>query len=148
MLGVTWKNRRNKFTFKVKPWLIQSQVSMILSERKILSQVARIYDPIGLQEQWKKGTDWDEELPPEIKEKWTGLFEEMMKLKQCHKFRKMSETTQCSGLSCSLGLFRCLPGMHLVPARMHDGSLLMESTCHLLQRDQEWHPSEDSPSLV
>ena len=92
VLGVTWNCRTDKFTFQVKPRLTHSQVPMILSKRKILSQVARIYDPIGfasaflikakigLQELWQKGIDWDEELPPEIKEKWTGLFEEMMKL--------------------------------------------------------------------
>ena len=92
VLGVTWNCRIDKFTFKVKPRLTQSQVPMILSERKILSQVAQIYNPIGfasaflikakigLQELWQKGIDWDEELPAKIKEKWTGLFEEMMKL--------------------------------------------------------------------
>ena len=35
---------------------------------------------IGLQELWKKGIDWDDKLPPEIQEKWTSLFQEMLTL--------------------------------------------------------------------
>ena len=69
------------------------QEPTLLSKRKILSQVARIYDPIGfasaflikakigLQELWEKGIDWDEKLPPEIQEKWASLFQEMLSLK-------------------------------------------------------------------
>lgn len=64
----------------------------MLSKRTILSQVARIYDPIGfasaflirakigLQELWEKGVGWDEKLPSETQEKWTNLFKEMMSL--------------------------------------------------------------------
>ncbi|XP_028404106.1 uncharacterized protein LOC114526785 [Dendronephthya gigantea] len=63
-----------------------------LTKRKILSQVARIYDPIGfaspflvrakisLQELWEEGVDWDDELPPSIQEKWSSYFKEMEQL--------------------------------------------------------------------
>ena len=68
------------------------QEPTLLSKRKILNQVARIYDPIGfasaflirakigLQELWEKGIDWGEKLPPEIQEKWASLFQEMLTL--------------------------------------------------------------------
>ena len=80
------------FTFKVQSELLHCQEPKLLSKRKILSQVARTYDPmgfasaflirakIGLQELWKKGIDWDDKLPPEIQEKWTSLFQEMLTL--------------------------------------------------------------------
>ena len=92
VLGVAWNTHVDVFTFKVQSELLHCQEPKLLSKRKILSQVARIYDPIGfasaflirakisLQELWKKGIDWDEKLPPEIHEKWTSLFQEMLTL--------------------------------------------------------------------
>ena len=92
LLGVAWNNHNDVFTFKVKCELLLFQEPTLLSKRKILSQVARIYDPIGfasaflikakkgLQELWEKGIDWDEKLAPEIQEKWASLFQEMLSL--------------------------------------------------------------------
>lgn len=83
VLGVAWNSHTDAFMFKVKPGLLYSQELILLSKRKIVSQVARIYDPIGfvsaflirakigLQELWKRGIDWDEELPPEMQKRWT-----------------------------------------------------------------------------
>ena len=68
VLGVAWNTHADVFTFKVQSELLHCQEPKLLSKRKILSQVARIYDPIGfasafliraktgLQELWKKGT--------------------------------------------------------------------------------------------
>ena len=92
VLGVVWNSHTDMFTLKVKPELLLSQEPATLSKRTILSQVARIYDPIGfasaflikakigLQELWEKGVGWDEKLPSETQEKWTNLFQEMMSL--------------------------------------------------------------------
>ena len=92
VLGVVWNNHTDIFTIKVKPELLLSQEPAMLSKRTILSQVARIYDPIGfasaflirakigLQELWEKGVGWDEKLPSETQEKWTNLFQEMKSL--------------------------------------------------------------------
>ena len=92
VLGVVWNNHTDMFTLKVKPELLLSQEPAMLSKRTILSQVARIYDPIGfasaflirakigLQELWEKGVGWDEKLPSETQEKWTNLFQEMKSL--------------------------------------------------------------------
>ena len=46
ILGVAWNSHTDKLTFKVKPALLHTQEPRQLSKRKILSQVARIYDPI------------------------------------------------------------------------------------------------------
>ncbi|XP_068750786.1 uncharacterized protein [Montipora capricornis] len=92
VLGVVWNSHTDMFTLKVKPELLLSQEPAMLSKRTILSQVARIYDPIGfasaflirakigLQELWEKGVGWDEKLPSETQEKWTNLFQEMKSL--------------------------------------------------------------------
>jgi len=92
VLGVAWNSHTDTLTFKVKPALLHTHEPRQLSKRKILSHVARIYDPIGfasaflirakigLQELWKRGIDWDDDLPPGIQEKWTCLFQEMLKL--------------------------------------------------------------------
>ena len=92
VLGVVWNNHTDMFTLKVKPELLLSQEPAMLSKRTILSQVARIYDPIGfasaflirakigLQELWEKGVGWDEKLPSETQERWTNLFQEMKTL--------------------------------------------------------------------
>ena len=81
VLGVAWNHHTDVFTFKVNHELRLFQQPTLLSKIKILSQVARIYDPIGfasaflirakigLQELWEKGIDWDEKLFPEIQEK-------------------------------------------------------------------------------
>ena len=35
---------------------------------------------IALQALWKRGISWDEELPPELSERWKRLFHEMVQL--------------------------------------------------------------------
>ena len=80
VFGVVWNSHKDMFTLKVKPELLLSQEPAMLSKRTILSQVARIYDPIGfassflikakigLKELWEKGVGWDEKLPSETHE--------------------------------------------------------------------------------
>jgi hypothetical protein len=78
VLGVSWDSVKDVLKYKYK--------------RKILSQIARIYDPIGfvapflvrakinLQELWEEGVDWDDELAPSTQKKWSSYFEEMKQL--------------------------------------------------------------------
>jgi hypothetical protein len=63
-------------------------------KRKVLSQIARIYDPvgfaaaflicakIGMQQLWEMGYDWNEELPAETCQKWMELFKGPEKLNE------------------------------------------------------------------
>ena len=63
-----------------------------MTKRKLLSEVARIYDPvgfaaafiirlkIGLQELWQIGIDWDDEIPEELQNEWIQFFKEMKEL--------------------------------------------------------------------
>ena len=94
VLGTVWNFKTDKFHFRVAAELPKlenslSQVPMKMMKRRILSQVARIYDPIGsaaafivrakigLQKLWQKGLDWDDEVPPAVQESWVSLFQEM-----------------------------------------------------------------------
>lgn len=97
VLGTVWNLKTDKFHLRVAADLLKlenslSQVPMKMTKRKILSQVARIYDPIGfaaafivrakigLQKLWQKGLDWDDEVPPAVQESWVSLFREIKEL--------------------------------------------------------------------
>ena len=92
VLGVVWISERDTLSFKVPADFPEGKEMVQLSKRKILSRVAKVYDPIGyataflikakigLQTLWKRGISWDEDLPSELLEKWKTLFEEMVQL--------------------------------------------------------------------
>ncbi|XP_028404826.1 uncharacterized protein LOC114527396 [Dendronephthya gigantea] len=91
VLGVSWDRLKDVLKYKFEIEAVKF-CTTDLTKRKILSQVARIYDPIGfaspflvrakisLQELWEEGVDWDDELPPSIQEKWSSYFKEMEQL--------------------------------------------------------------------
>ncbi|XP_028397204.1 uncharacterized protein LOC114521013 [Dendronephthya gigantea] len=91
MLGVGWNNANDVLKYKVEPNILDSQPPK-LTKRRILSQISRVYDPIGLtsaflirakvgiQELWQKGIGWDDELSTESREQWVSFFEEMKQL--------------------------------------------------------------------
>ncbi|XP_054711310.1 uncharacterized protein LOC129220901 [Uloborus diversus] len=76
-LGVTWKPTPDVFTFKVK---IEHREK--LTKRTILSDIARLFDPLGLigpvitraktfmQELWKLKLDWNDPVPDFIANSW------------------------------------------------------------------------------
>ena len=85
VLGVAWYCEMDVLKYKVE---IENGKSCVadLFKRKILSQIARIYDPIGfafpflvrakvsLQELWWEGVDWDDKLAPSVQQKWSAYF--------------------------------------------------------------------------
>ena len=96
-LGLVSNCNTDEFRFKVKlEFLSPTDPSVYLrpkiTKRRILGQVARIYDPIGftasfiirakigMQELWKLGINWDDELLCNVQEKWIQLFTEMKEL--------------------------------------------------------------------
>ena len=82
VLCMVWDSSTDTFSFTVKSHLLDCQEPIQLSKRKVLGQIARIYDPIGfasafiistkiaLQALWKRAISWDEEVLPELSERW------------------------------------------------------------------------------
>lgn len=96
VLGIAWDNQQDLFTYKVKETFSSSKDGkgddILLTKRKVLSRIARIFDPIGfaapvlvrakigMQQLWQKGYDWDEVLPPDQQEWWLMFLKEMKDL--------------------------------------------------------------------
>ena len=75
---------------------------------------------IGLQKLWKKGLDWDQELPEETYQDWVQLFEQMRYLSEV-KFERCS--TPSGAIGSQHFVFFLMPQMkHLVHAHMLDGN--------------------------
>lgn len=80
-LGIMWHTFDDKFHFIVKPSVKPSK----FTKRTLLSDVAKLFDPIGLlapvvinakilfQSLWLKGLSWDEQLPEDIVTEWLNL---------------------------------------------------------------------------
>jgi hypothetical protein len=98
VLGTVWNPQQDKFSFKVKlghtditesDETLRSTVPGKSTKRIILSKISGIFDPIGggaavlikakiaMQELWLRGLGWDDDVPPDIRKKWTVLFNEM-----------------------------------------------------------------------
>lgn len=79
-LGVLWDVKHDHLCFEVS----NDQREPVTSKRIMLSQIDKLYDPLGLiapvithakikmQELWKTGTSWDDPVPPNI----LGSYEE------------------------------------------------------------------------
>ncbi|GFW33340.1 integrase catalytic domain-containing protein [Trichonephila clavipes] len=90
-LGMLWDPKVDCLTYKVK---ISDKVNF--SKRDVLSEIARLYDPLGLigpivtkakifiQELWKIKLDWSEQLPPDAMEEWMNFYQ---KLSEVNNFK-------------------------------------------------------------
>ncbi|XP_049869877.1 uncharacterized protein LOC126369487 [Pectinophora gossypiella] len=88
VLGLQWHPKNDAFAFSVKT------NSEICTKRSILSEIARIYDPLGLlspvtlfakhliQLLWIARVDWDETPPQEIVNSWSTFVSELPLLTQ------------------------------------------------------------------
>ncbi|GFX26018.1 integrase catalytic domain-containing protein [Trichonephila clavipes] len=87
-LGMLWDPKVDCLTYKVK---ISDKVNF--SKRDVLSEIARLYDPLGLigpivtkakifiQELWKIKLDWSEQLPPDATEEWMNFYQKLSRNK-------------------------------------------------------------------
>lgn len=80
-LGILWQSQADVFSFK----LTLDEVKMPLTKPKIVSEVAKLFDPLGwlapsiilaklvIQQLWLEAFDWDDELSKEIQDYWLKL---------------------------------------------------------------------------
>ena len=104
VLGVRWSPTNDQFRFKVKLDLSKKnhqvtqaradELPAALAKRSILSQINRIYDPLGLaipytvrakilmRKLWSGNSklDWDDPLPNDFVTDWNTFFEELPKM--------------------------------------------------------------------
>lgn len=89
-LGIIWDCTLDQFIYLVK--LIDAQDTS--TKRKLASEIAKIYDPLGLlgpvilyakvliQDCWKAKITWDESLPQTIHTKWISLADQLPCLRE------------------------------------------------------------------
>lgn len=88
VVGLTWNRRTDEFNYSVN----LSDSSIPKTKREILSEICRLYDPLGwispciirakifIQRLWIAGLDWDERLPESLLREWTQYRDELSKL--------------------------------------------------------------------
>ncbi|GFW07384.1 integrase catalytic domain-containing protein [Trichonephila clavipes] len=119
ILGIAWLPDVDKFTFT-----ITVNETDVWTKRKVLSEVAKIFDPLGwlapsvviskifLQELWSHHLSWDEELPDSLARQWRIFLEQLplltnIKIPRCilipqaidvqvHGFCDSSEKAYCA----------------------------------------------------
>ncbi|XP_063915021.1 uncharacterized protein LOC135131281 [Zophobas morio] len=86
ILGLSWHAQKDSFSYIVKP------LNRTCTKRTILSDLARIFDPLGflapltffakclIQNLWTLGLQWDDEPPEPIVDKWQKYSEELLLL--------------------------------------------------------------------
>ena len=84
-LGVYWKAKDDEFIYEVQKISLDGQIT----KRKVLSEIAKLFDPIGLlgpiilfakklmQEIWKQKIEWDETLPQTLHYSWTSFCSQL-----------------------------------------------------------------------
>ncbi len=103
-LGVVWNPRTDVISFASREAKVE-----ILTKRTVLSNISKLYDPLGLaspvtikarialQDVWKaKQFDWDDPLPDDTSETWKKLFKEIESLKNV-EFPRCLQPTEVSG---------------------------------------------------
>ncbi|GFX43107.1 integrase catalytic domain-containing protein [Trichonephila clavipes] len=85
ILGIAWLPDVDKFTFTI----ITVNETDVWTKRKVLSEVAKIFDPLGwlapsvviskifLQELWSQHLSWDEEIPDSLARQWRTFQEQL-----------------------------------------------------------------------
>lgn len=88
ILGLTWNRSEDIFQYKVQ----LPSSSGPITKRKIISDIARIFDPLGwiapavilakmmIQKLWLSGIGWDEAVPTELLEEWKTYHTELPQL--------------------------------------------------------------------
>ena len=95
ILGVQWNCVKDTISYKISTPKKYNRIT----KRVVLSQIAQLYDPLGLlgpvlttaklimQQLWKEKVDWDESISQSLHTTWTE-FQEMLPLLQMFKVNR------------------------------------------------------------
>ncbi|XP_063989077.1 uncharacterized protein LOC135168628 [Diachasmimorpha longicaudata] len=87
-LGVSWHAKEDKIFYSVEPIGISAK----LTKRNILSEIAKIFDPLGLlgpvilqakkimQSLWQCKVEWDESVPADLHTAWSNFVSQLTTL--------------------------------------------------------------------
>ncbi|XP_024869084.1 uncharacterized protein LOC112452878 [Temnothorax curvispinosus] len=101
ILGIQWDQARDVLQFSYKT----QDYSSIVNKRGILSEVAKLFDPLGLlgpmitsaklilQELWQAGVEWDETVPQHLHSRWMAFKQGLSKLSQIQVHRRVKFAT-------------------------------------------------------
>ncbi|GFW18305.1 integrase catalytic domain-containing protein [Trichonephila clavipes] len=90
-LCMLWDSSGDSFTYKVT-----TSTDCKYTKRDVLSQIARIYDPLGLlgpviaiakifmQQLWLLKLDWNETLPPDVSTQWRNFIQTLKDIESIH----------------------------------------------------------------
>ncbi|XP_076396216.1 uncharacterized protein LOC105664283 [Megachile rotundata] len=107
LLGVHWDSIEDIIVYSIKPFNNNER----LTKRSILSQIAQLFDPLGLigpiiivakimmQELWKANLNWDESVPQLLHTKWTTFKNELPIL---NKFKVKRQITLADAIEYQL----------------------------------------------
>ncbi|XP_018400775.1 PREDICTED: uncharacterized protein LOC108778168 [Cyphomyrmex costatus] len=88
ILGIKWNADTDTLHFSYDPVMSHDAIS----KRKILSDVSKLYDPLGLlgpiiviaklilQDLWRAGIDWDESVPQNLHARWITFKSQLTEL--------------------------------------------------------------------
>lgn len=110
ILGIKWNQSKDTFYFAYEP----DTSYAIVSKRTVLSEVAKLFDPLGLlgpitvvakliiQELWQAGVHWDESVPQSVHTRWSYLKSQLITINQlqisrCVKFESNPHFIQFHG---------------------------------------------------
>ncbi|XP_058806332.1 uncharacterized protein LOC131672852 [Phymastichus coffea] len=103
-LGIVWDSERDIFTYSCDP----ENTELVSTKRKLLSEVARIFDPLGLLgplilyakglllDCWRSNLTWDESLPQEIHTKWVKFADQLPEVQKFAEPRYLRGETPTS----------------------------------------------------
>lgn len=87
-LGIQWNPTTDQFSFEIN-WVTENP---IITKRILLAEASKLFDPLGwlapviisakllMQQVWLTKIDWDQEVPDDIKEKWSQMRIELPQL--------------------------------------------------------------------
>lgn len=96
-LGITWSAKNDKLYYATRSIEITERVT----KRKILSEIAKFYDPLGLvgpvilyikklmQDVWRSGVHWDESIPQSIYTEWSNFARQWESINKISVDRKL-----------------------------------------------------------